>query len=371
MRFLESERFDRLALWMMVIVVMMALGSLTPSAIRTLTRPAPPPPPPPAEPPPPAVILPDELFRDLRGVFILVSDDGTRLSIGTAFLIDSEGRLLTAAHLVADSKALRLIDNSGGSHTVRMVGIDPAAGVAEVRSDALDLPLRLADTVGLQPGDGLAVLASPKNGLLALSTAAVISEVNARTTSQGTRFEDLLRLTADLQPGLAGSPVVGVGGTVVGILGLPGTAGAPDAFAVRIDKAKADIQAWRHSPETDLPMAAFPDNLILRGTGWTGSVAGSVTVTVGTIEPNRGSRGQETAAILHGSGFIMGPSLRVRFIPLAGQKGAFDATRVVVTDSGTIALAVPAGQVVADYRVQLTNCDGSLADSTLGFSVVQ
>src|SRR5260370_21824419 len=77
-----------------------------------------------------AVVLQAELDRDLAGVMTLVNDH----TFGTAFLIDQQGDFLTAASLISGSASLRLIDNTGGSHAVRVIGIDASLGLAQVRA---------------------------------------------------------------------------------------------------------------------------------------------------------------------------------------------------------------------------------------------
>lgn len=251
---------------MMTMVVMAALGTLAPTALRILYPAPSPPPPPPVDPPPAAVVLPDELSRDLKGVFTIVSDNGAAVVFGTAFQLDTKGHLMTAAHLVQATRALRLIDNTGGSHAVGLVGIDPTSDLAEVRSDVAGVPLVFADTTRLHEGDSVAVLASPKNGLVAPSTPAVASDLHAARTWQGITFSDLLGVRANLQPSNEGSPLVGPGGTVVGIIGLQIGPADGAAFAIRSEDARMALNAWRDNPEIPLPLAPMPDSLILRGT---------------------------------------------------------------------------------------------------------
>src|SRR4030081_921821 len=126
------------------------MAVLIPTAAQRLAQPtATPAPTPTPTAPPAAVLLPDELERDLAGVMTIVNDH----SFGTAFLIDTQGDFLTAAGLVDGSQSLRLIDNTGGTHAVRVIGIDTALGLAEIRATNEGTPLPFGDPAILQLND--------------------------------------------------------------------------------------------------------------------------------------------------------------------------------------------------------------------------
>ena len=72
---------------------------------------------------------------------------------------------------------------------------------------------------------------------------------------------------------------------------------------------------------------------------------------------------------LQGSGFLDGPMLRVRFVPLASPSGAFTGLAATLVSSSTLTVKVPAGQVVQDYVVQLTNGDGTIVSSRTALTI--
>src|SRR3982074_1376569 len=114
-------RKDQLLTALVITLVVAGLSVLIPTAAKRLGHPTAAPDPPPTPPAPPAaVLLPDELERDLAGVMTIVNDH----TFGTAFLIDTQGDFLTASSLIDGSQSLRLIDNTGGTHAVRVIGVD-------------------------------------------------------------------------------------------------------------------------------------------------------------------------------------------------------------------------------------------------------
>src|SRR5439155_16967960 len=135
---------------------------------------------------------------------------------------------LTAASLVGGSQGLRLVDNTGGTHPVRVIGIDTTLGLAEIRAANDGTPLPFGDAAALQPADPAVLLASPKVANPRPSTPAVLIQ----------RSDVQLTLRLDDLPGNLGGPMVGPGGTVIGVRIATGK-GLP------INRAANDIAQWR------------------------------------------------------------------------------------------------------------------------------
>jgi S1-C subfamily serine protease len=292
------------------------------------------------------VLLPDELERDLAGVMTVVNDH----TFGTAFLIDTSGDFLTAASLIDGSQSLRLIDNTGGTHPVRVIGIDTAQGLAEIRATNDGTPLPFGDPAALQPADAVVLLASPKVENLRASTPAVLTQ----------RSDAQLALRVNDLPGNIGGPVVGPGGKVIGILTATGK-------ALPINLAASDIAQWRGQSGTLKPLAPLPGTLVLRGSDSTSSPTSGLTID--SVSPARAPSSQDSVITIQGSGFSAGAMLRVHFVPLASPNGAFDGLATTLVNPSTLTVKVPAGRVVQDYVIQLTNGDGGSTSSRTAFTV--
>src|SRR5207244_10930678 len=172
---LPKSRLEQLLASLVISLVLTGAAILIPTAAQRLlaARPsATPSPTPTATPPPASVLLPDELDRALEGVMTIVNSH----TFGTAFLIDTQGNFLTAASLVDGSPRLRLIDNTGGTHPVRVIGIDATLGLAEIRGANDGTPLPFGDAAVLQPAAPAVLLASPKVANLRPSTPAVLTQ---------------------------------------------------------------------------------------------------------------------------------------------------------------------------------------------------
>src|SRR5438876_9143357 len=72
---------------------------------------------------------------------------------------------------------------------------------------------------------------------------------------------------------------------------------------------------------------------------------------------------------IQGSGFTAGTVLRVHFVPLASPNGGFDGQATTLVNPSTLTVKVPAGRVVQDYVIQLTNGDGTVTSSRTAFTI--
>jgi S1-C subfamily serine protease len=332
---------------LVITLVVAGMAVLIPTAAQRLGQPAATPAPTPSPTAPPsAVLLPEELERDLAGVMTIVNDH----TFGTGFLIDAQGDFLTASSLVDGSQSLRLIDNTGGTHAVRVIGIDATLGLAQIRATNDGTPLPFGDPATLQLDDPVVLLASPKVANLRSSTPAVLTQ---RSSAQ-------LTLRVDDLPGNIGGPVVGPGGKVMGILTIAGK-------AVPINLASTDIAQWRGQAGTMMPLAPIPGTLVLRGSDTTSSPTSGLIIQ--SVSPTRASAAQETLITIQGSGFTAGAMLRVHFVPLASPTGEFDGLAATPVNASTVTVKVPAGRVVQDYVIQLTNGDGSMTSSRTAFTI--
>ncbi|MDB9305137.1 MULTISPECIES: HhoA/HhoB/HtrA family serine endopeptidase [Cyanophyceae] len=162
--------------------------------------------------------------------------------LGSGFIIDKGGLVLTNAHVVdkADRVTVRLKD--GRTYEGKVQGIDEVTDLAVVKINPdKDLPVAaLGDSDAVQVGDWAIAVGNPL-GFDNTVTLGIVSTLKRSSAQVGIADKrlDFIQTDAAINPGNSGGPLLNERGEVIGI----NTAIRPDAmgigFAIPIDKAKA------------------------------------------------------------------------------------------------------------------------------------
>ncbi|MBE9218664.1 HhoA/HhoB/HtrA family serine endopeptidase [Dolichospermum flos-aquae] len=162
--------------------------------------------------------------------------------LGSGFIIDKSGVILTNAHVVdkADKVTVRLKDGRNFEGKVR--GIDEVTDLAVVKINAgNDLPVApLGSSRNVQVGDWAIAVGNPLgfDNTVTLGIVSTLKRSSAQVGISDKRL-DFIQTDAAINPGNSGGPLLNGLGEVIGI----NTAIRADAmgigFAIPIDKAKA------------------------------------------------------------------------------------------------------------------------------------
>jgi serine protease Do len=160
--------------------------------------------------------------------------------MGSGFVIDPSGIILTASHVVADAQQVKVKLHDGREFAATEWKTDPRTDVAIVRikTDSSLPVIKLGDSDSLEIGDWVLAIGSPF-GLDATVTTGIIS-AKGRGPNITTR-EDFLQTDAAINPGNSGGPLVNLNGEVVGInTAISTRSGGYDGvgFAVPINLAR-------------------------------------------------------------------------------------------------------------------------------------
>ncbi len=161
-------------------------------------------------------------------------------SLGSGFIIDDEGHVLTNHHVVKDATEIgaRLFDDRFFEAT--LVGSDPKTDVAVLRlENAEELPvIDLGDSQKLRVGDWVVAVGNPL-GLTSTVTAGITSAIGRRgiPVSEDMHYQDFIQTDASINPGNSGGPLVNTDGEVVGINTAISAQGQGIGFAIPINMA--------------------------------------------------------------------------------------------------------------------------------------
>ncbi|HUG89392.1 MAG TPA: Do family serine endopeptidase [Planctomycetaceae bacterium] len=135
--------------------------------------------------------------------------------MGSGFIIDASGVIMTNTHVVADADEVKVRLHDGREFVATDIKTDPRSDVAILRIGADDLkPLRLGDSDAVEIADWVLAIGSPF-GLDLTVTAGIIS-AKGRGPGIADR-EDFLQTDAAINPGNSGGPLLNLRGEVIGI----------------------------------------------------------------------------------------------------------------------------------------------------------
>ncbi len=144
-----------------------------------------------------------------------IPQDQEQKSLGSGFLIDPRGYILTNNHVVENASKIKVKLDNGSVMPARIVGSDPQTDLAVLKIEGSNLPvLKLANSEDTKVGEWVLAFGSPF-GLQETMTAGIIS-AKGRVIGAGP-YDNFLQTDAAINPGNSGGPLVNLEGEVVGI----------------------------------------------------------------------------------------------------------------------------------------------------------
>jgi serine protease Do len=163
--------------------------------------------------------------------------------LGSGFILNAEGFILTNNHVVKDATDIRVKLADDREFSAKVIGKDPLTDVALIKlsTPPKDLPtVVLGDSDALRQGDFVLALGSPF-GLSGTATLGIISAKHRGGVGSGSPYDDFLQTDAAINPGNSGGPLFNLRGEVIGINTaiIAPQMGSGIGFAVPISLAKS------------------------------------------------------------------------------------------------------------------------------------
>jgi len=155
---------------------------------------------------------PDFPFRH----FFDHGDAAPEHALGSGFLIDPAGYIVTNNHVVDGAHKITVTLDDGSSHPAKVIGRDSKTDLALLKIDAAKpLPyVAFGESAKEQVGDWVVAVGNPF-GLGGTVTAGIVS-AHGRTINDGP-YDDFLQIDAPINPGNSGGPLFNQSGQVIGI----------------------------------------------------------------------------------------------------------------------------------------------------------
>src|SRR6202167_2373965 len=161
----------------------------------------------------------DEFFKNRRGQGGGDNPDHAPRrvnSLGSGFIIDPSGLVVTNNHVIADADEINVILNDGTKLPAQLVGKDTKADLALLRAQA-DKPLKavaFGDSDKLRLGEGVIAIGKPFS-LGGTVTAGIVSARN-RDIQSGP-YDNYIQTDAAINRGNSGGPLFNLNGEVIGV----------------------------------------------------------------------------------------------------------------------------------------------------------
>jgi len=160
------------------------------------------------------------------GVVAIQIESEQGVGLGSGFVYDKDGHIITNYHVVEGATTLEVDFLSGFKVFGKVIGTDLDSDLAVVKVDAPAdelVPLPLGDSSKLRVGDGAVAIGNPF-GLNGTMTVGIISGIgrtleSIRQAPEGQPFTagDVIQTDAAINPGNSGGPLLNLQGEVVGV----------------------------------------------------------------------------------------------------------------------------------------------------------
>jgi serine protease Do len=157
---------------------------------------------------------PLERFNDFFGR--RGQDGRVARALGSGFLIDDEGHIITNNHVIEGADLIEVSFPSGDTYEAELVGRDPATDIAVLRIDPdTDIPhVTFGDSDAAEVGEWVIAIGNPFG--YAGSVAAGIISARNRNISMG-NYDDFIQTDVAINQGNSGGPLFNMNGEVIGV----------------------------------------------------------------------------------------------------------------------------------------------------------
>jgi S1-C subfamily serine protease len=148
------------------------------------------------------------------------STAGQQQALGSGFVVDKVGHIVTNFHVVQDAAEIRVGFSNQDTVQAKLVGTDPSTDLAVLRvnvsANALT-PLPLGNSDRVEVGDQVVAIGNPF-GLDRTATAGIVSAVQRLITAPNQfTIDHVIQTDAPINKGNSGGPLLNARGEVIGV----------------------------------------------------------------------------------------------------------------------------------------------------------
>lgn len=194
--------------------------------------------------------------------------------IGSGFIIDKDGMIVTNKHVVSDTEAnYKVITKDNKELTVEKIYRDPAIDLAiiKVNPSGVDLkPIELGDSTKLKVGQFVIAIGTALGEFRNTVTTGVISGLGRGIVAgdifggSSEKLEDVIQTDAAINPGNSGGPLLNSAGQVIGVNAATAQSGQNVGFAIPINVVKDSLDNFNKTGKFERPFLGVQYKMISR-----------------------------------------------------------------------------------------------------------
>jgi S1-C subfamily serine protease len=161
-------------------------------------------------------VSPDPFFGNPFGL----PEEQREQSLGSGFVIDKAGHIVTNYHVIAGSSNVKVSFSDAESMKARVVGKDPSTDIAILQVDAKAralTPLVLGNSDSVRVGDSVVAIGNPLGYTRSVTSGIVSALQRPITAPNGYRIDHVIQTDAALNHGNSGGPLLNAEGQVIGV----------------------------------------------------------------------------------------------------------------------------------------------------------
>jgi len=177
----------------------------------------------------------------------------TERNIGSGFIVDSNGTIVTNKHVVSDEEATySIITNDNKKYPAQQIYRDSSNDIAILKINAPNLiPIVLGNSTGLQLGQPVYAIGTPLGEFTNTVTSGIISGLGRGITAGSyyegfvEKLDNVIQTDAAINPGNSGGPLINTRGEVVGISTAVSSEGQNIGFAIPVNVISGVLNKYK------------------------------------------------------------------------------------------------------------------------------
>jgi serine protease Do len=291
-------------------------------------------------------------------------------SIGSGFIIDSSGLIVTNNHVIEGGNAIYVILSDGSELKVdKVIGRDPKTDVTLLKvTPKASKPLHavpFGDSGRMRVGDWVIAIGNPF-GLSNTVTTGVVSALHRSIKKDDEQYENFIQTDASINPGNSGGPLLNIKGELIGINTAIYGEAQGIGFAIPVNTAKRIINDLLRYGEVRSPWLGIYVQNLNRKIAQQYSYPGKYGVMITTVLP---------ASPAYQAGLKRGDIITAIEQQPVKSKESFATMLYSYTADNTIALSVFRDSSQKEYAIKAIAFPISLVDEVcwkvLGIAVME